>query len=208
MRKTLFSVIVVLVLVWSSIGVFAKRGAGGGREERVRGRDRQEEIKQERQEGRKEEKQQERKQERQKGEEKERQQKQVKEQEKVRQTTETSKGETGEKGAGKGREHQQQLRALEEQMVHEESKHLERVVRLSRIRELAGEENDVKAIERADKLLAKEQQRYERKRLDMEERKQGVLGFGERSRDKDVEKGAKEGTGEGKVKDTTGEDKK
>jgi hypothetical protein len=74
------------------------------------------------------------------------------------------KGKAKENVTAKGREHQQQMKALEKQMMHEEAKHRRRVARLNRIRELAAEEGDTKTLERVDQLLQKEQQHYTRMR--------------------------------------------
>ena len=76
---------------------------------------------------------------------------------------------------GKGKGHQQQLKAFEAQMVHEEAKHRRRIARLKRIRELAAEENDTKTVERVAKLLEMELLRYNRKRQRMQEREQKAL---------------------------------
>lgn len=71
---------------------------------------------------------------------------------------------------GKGKGHQQQLKALKAQMVHEEVKHRRRIARLKRIRELAAKENDTKTVERVIKLLKMELRRHERKRQRMQEK--------------------------------------
>jgi len=55
-------------------------------------------------------------------------------------------------------------------LVHEEQKHVKRVSRLERIRDLAAGKGDTKAVERVNKLMEKEQNRYGRKRQRMEEK--------------------------------------
>jgi hypothetical protein len=69
--------------------------------------------------------------------------------------------ETPEKGKGKG--HEQQSQALQKQLQREQAKHMERVARLSRIRELAVKKGDNDTVARVDKLIAKEQDVYSRK---------------------------------------------
>lgn len=66
-------------------------------------------------------------------------------------------------GNAKGKEHKQQSEAVKKQLKHEEEKHHERVARLERMRQLAEKEGDTKKVERIDKLIGKEQQRYESK---------------------------------------------
>jgi hypothetical protein len=68
-----------------------------------------------------------------------------------------------EKVQGKGREHAQQQTAAAGKMVREDAKHVERVARLERIKALAAAEGNTKTVERVDKLLAKENERYLRR---------------------------------------------
>lgn len=91
----------------------------------------------------------------------------------------------------KGKEHQQQLQAVEKQMVHEEAKHRKRIARLKRIQELATEEKDTKTAERVAKLLEKELQRHNRKRQRIQERKEKVLQLVEKSLSEDAEEAIK-----------------
>jgi hypothetical protein len=72
---------------------------------------------------------------------------------------------------GKGKDHQQRLKALETQLVREEAKHLKRLARLKRIQELATGENSKQILARVEKLRQKEQLRYVRKRDRMQKRK-------------------------------------
>jgi len=69
--------------------------------------------------------------------------------------------DTSDKGKGKGRE--QQAKAFQKQQQHEQAKHMERVARLNRIRELAIKKGDTEMVARVDKLIAKEQEVYGRK---------------------------------------------
>jgi len=91
------------------------------------------------------------------------------------------KSPVAEKDTGQSRLHQQQLKALESQNLHEQAKHLERLARLNRIRQLATQENDAKTVERVDKLLQMESQRYSREQQRVQEKKQKVLQFTDRS---------------------------
>jgi len=79
---------------------------------------------------------------------------------------------------GKGRDYQQQLDALKTQMVHEEAKHLKRIARLKRIRELAV--GEASTIARVDKLMQKEQLRYDRKQQHMRVRMRMPMHMQER----------------------------
>jgi hypothetical protein len=63
----------------------------------------------------------------------------------------------------KGKGPQQQDRAFQKQLVHEQAKHMERQARLERIRELAVKKGDAEMIARVDKLMAKERLVYSRK---------------------------------------------
>jgi len=91
------------------------------------------------------------------------------------------KSPVAEKDIGQGRLHQQQVKALESQNLHEQAKHLERLARLNRIRQLATQENGAKTVERVDKLLQMEGQRYSREQQRMQERTQKVLQLGDKS---------------------------
>ena len=141
----------------------------------------------------------------------------VQEKTKVREIKTTSTKERGkdkdnvvEKGLGKG--HKQQLEAIKKQFVREEAKHLKRKARLERIRELAVEEENTKVVERIDKLLGKEQQRYDRKQQRMQKRQQKTLQSGEKGlsekSSKTTEEGAKEKRGKGKRQDKAKEKSK
>ncbi len=71
---------------------------------------------------------------------------------------------TEEKNKAKGRYHKQQQTALQKQLLHEEQKHLKRAVRLERMRALAQIQGDGKKVERIEKLMTRERQRYRQKR--------------------------------------------
>jgi predicted ribonuclease toxin of YeeF-YezG toxin-antitoxin module len=94
-----------------------------------------------------------------------------------------------EKAPGRGRLHQQQLKALQTQLIHEQAKHLWRLARLNRIRQLAAETGDTKTVERVDKLLGMENQRFSREQQRMQERHQKVIQLGERSLSQETPKG-------------------
>jgi len=78
----------------------------------------------------------------------------------------SEKGAPAAEKAG-GKAHAQQSKALQKQLQHEEQKHLQRVARMERIRELAVKKGDDKTVERIDLLMQKEQTRYERKQKTM-----------------------------------------
>jgi hypothetical protein len=84
-----------------------------------------------------------------------------------------------EKAGGRGKEHQQQLEALDKQLGHEAEKHNRRVARLNRIRELAEKEGKDEIVSRVDRLMDKERSLYDRKRESMLERKKRIEGGGE-----------------------------
>ena len=65
--------------------------------------------------------------------------------------------------AGKGKGLGQQLEAVQKQIAQEEAKHLRRLARLNRIRELAVEGEATDIVKRVDKVRRKEQKRYERR---------------------------------------------
>lgn len=88
----------------------------------------------------------------------------------------------------KGKEHQQQINALNKQMVHDEGKHLKNIARLKRIRELAAAKGDTETVERVDKLLAKAEQINVDKRKRMLERKRMIMQPGEAKTGQDIPK--------------------
>jgi len=75
---------------------------------------------------------------------------------------------------GKGREHQQQLQALDEQLRHAQAKQLERQARLARIRELAVQKGDTETVARVDKLIAKQNQVHARKQQHLQTQKRAM----------------------------------
>ena len=90
--------------------------------------------------------------------------------------------------AGKGR-----MGAVERQMVHEQEKHKNRVARLTRIKELAQQEGDAKAVARVDKLMADESKRHAKKMGELE----GRRGDGQGKAAGAAEKAGKANTGKG-----------
>jgi len=115
-------------------------------------------------------------------------------------------------GAAKGKNHQQQLRALRIQMLHEEAKHKERVARLERILALARESGNDKLAERVEKLRLKEQQRYEKKLQRMQRRGQKIeqlaagTGGGGEAGEQAVQQEKAEGKDEDKGKEAAEQD--
>jgi len=87
------------------------------------------------------------------------------------------KGKDAEKVTARGKEHQQQLRAIEKQLLHEEAKHRERTARLVRIRQLAVEQGKTELVKRVDQLIQKEQKLNGSKGQRMQDMKQKILQF-------------------------------
>jgi hypothetical protein len=87
---------------------------------------------------------------------------------------------------GSGKRHVQQLEAVSKQIVHENAKHRERLAKLNRIRELAQESGDAKTVERVDKLIEKQKERYDVKSERMQTRRKKILEFAKRSADANV----------------------
>lgn len=88
----------------------------------------------------------------------------------------TTKQGAEELAKGKGKDHQQQLRAFEQQRQRNEAKHMERQARLARIRELAVQKGDADMIARVDKLIAKEQQVHQRKVNRLQQQRRATTG--------------------------------
>jgi hypothetical protein len=65
--------------------------------------------------------------------------------------------------AAKGRDHQKQLKQLQQQLSSEEQKHLERMAKMQRIKELATQANSQATLARVEKLIKREQMRHGRK---------------------------------------------
>ena len=183
MKKGLLSFFIVLVLAWSCGTVFAQgkgKGAGGPRPseglggqgkrtEKLQRKHKSQQVDANEPGGQGKEKRVRRKEYRRKQREMRR-----KERQKIRVT--------------RGKGHQQQLKSLKTQMVHEEAKHRRRIARLKRIRELAAEEDDTKTVERAAKLLEMELLRHNRKRQRMQEREQKALQLAEKSLSEEAQK--------------------
>jgi hypothetical protein len=100
----------------------------------------------------------------------------------------------------KGKEHQQQINALDKQMVRDEAKFLKDTARLKRIRELAVAKGDTKTVERVDKLIAKAQQINSDKHKRMQERKLKILQSGEAKTGQDIPKVPDRSSDKGKAK--------
>jgi hypothetical protein len=71
----------------------------------------------------------------------------------------------------------QQMTAIDQQLTYEKDKHLDRIARLNRIRELAQQQGDNEAVARTDTLIEKEKQLYQMKTQRMEMRKERVNRF-------------------------------
>jgi len=77
---------------------------------------------------------------------------------------------------------QQQLQIFEQKIKQEKEKHLLRIAKLNRIRELALEENRSDIVGRVDRLVKKEQARYSHKQQQMQRRKRALERLGARAR--------------------------
>ena len=100
----------------------------------------------------------------------------------------------------KGKEHQQQMKALAKQMASERAKFLRSMARLKRIRELAVKKGETKVVERVDKLMAKAQQIHADKNKRMQDRKQKILQQAEAKPGPDIPKALDRDRGSGKRK--------
>jgi hypothetical protein len=182
MKKVLLGLFVGLVLLWNWGTVLAQgkneNAAAGGKRERIRrelrapsGVDEPNDPR--RQAG------QERMKQREKARELGRQAREKRREEmmKVREKSLAERGKAGygadanrPGGAARGKDHAQQLKALEQQLTQIEQKHLERVAKLNRIRELAVKKDAKDVVGRVDKLLQKEQRLHGRKQERMQTR--------------------------------------
>ncbi len=186
MKKGLLSLLIVLVLAWSCGTVFAQgKGKGAGRQgERTeklqrKHKSRQADANEPGGQGK---------------------EKRVRRQEHRRKQWEMRRKERQKIRVTRGKGHQQQLKSLKTQMVHEEAKHRRRIARLNRIRELAAEENDTKTVERVAKLLEMELLRHNRKRQRMQEREQKALQLAEKNLSEEAQRVIKKDTDKKKTK--------
>ena len=85
----------------------------------------------------------------------------------------------------KGKEHKQQIAAFEKQLARENAKHLERVARLERIKQLAGEKDNTRMVEKVNQLLEKEQKRHDKKLAKINQRSAKASGLSEKGEHKD-----------------------
>lgn len=211
MKKVLFSVLVVLVLLWNcgvGRGADKENRQAKGVQEKAGGRqfdayERRGQAKGKRMRGRK--------------------QLRKKERKEIRETR--RKGKEKFK-AEEGKDIRQQLKALQTQIVHEKAKHLRRLAWTKRIRELAVEEKNEDIIKRANNLWQKEQLRYSHKQDTLRMHRRILMrGGGRRARPRqerslrkkgprDVKKHAYRGKykakdknkNKGKVKETSGKE--
>jgi hypothetical protein len=65
--------------------------------------------------------------------------------------------------AARGRDHAEQLKQLEQQIARQQQKHLERMAKLNRIKELATKKDAKYAIGRVDTLIQKQQRLHDRR---------------------------------------------
>jgi len=178
MKKALFSVLIVLFLLWN-FGVVFAQGAGEGkgvnkREEqakKLRGKNRGGEAGAYEPGARAKRKQ-------------VRKQKEFERlmEERLKKREMRLKGK-GKFKAGKGKGLEQQLEALRKQIAHEEAKHNRRLARLRRIQQLGVEHGKKDIADKADRLLQKEQQRYDRKQRVLKRHERMLsIGRGPRAR--------------------------
>ena len=204
MRKILVSLIVLFVSAWSSCAAFAKNpgeGPGKQKKEAVKvkkeGRTKAEGVLGKTKEDRPDRPK------RSRGKQYKKDQESKAKKPAGQVEAETAKGER--KAAGKGKGFQQQAKAFDRQLAHEENKHQKRLAKFKRISELAEKAGKTKTVERVNKLLAKEQQRYERKQLKIQRRIQRMQQklSGEKGKaltEMTGRKAQKQGKGKGKRK--------
>jgi len=158
MKKAVFSVLITLFLLWNYGGIFAQ-GAGEGK--RINRKEEQANRPRKKvrgsQAGTHE-----------RGARAKR--KRTREQKQLEMQKEEGLKSRGSRRKGKGLG--QQLESVRKQIVHEQAKHLRRLARLKRIRQLAVEGKATDIVKRVDSLLTKEQGRYDRRqrRLRLHER--------------------------------------
>jgi hypothetical protein len=165
MKKVLFSVLVVLVVMWSCSIVLAQgrdktrgRRGKGWRAERVRQKRKGREADANESGGQD------------KG-------KRTRDRKRPRKMREMVRKGKEEFKAGKGIA--QRFEAIQKQIAHEKAKYLRRVARMKRIHELALEEGNEDIVKRVDTLRQKEQGRYERKRRILRVRRRRLIQAGE-----------------------------
>jgi hypothetical protein len=192
MKKALFSVLIVLFLLWN-FGAVSAQGAGKGKgvnkkeeqAKKLRGKNRGGEAGAYEPGAR----------------EKRKQVRKKKEFDRLREDR-LKKREMRLKGkgkfkAGKGKSREQQLESLRKRFAHEEAKHNRRLARLRRIQQLGVEHGKKNIADKVAKLLQKEENRYSRKKR-LLERHERMLSIGRspkarRPRDKNVgEKGGQD----------------
>ena len=121
---------------------------------------------------------------------------------------EKAKGEALEKGTakgkaaeniGKGKGQQQQMKAFERQMLHEEAKYQKRRAQFKRIRELATKKGNTAVLEKLKLLEEKELSRYDKKRKRVMERMQQLETGEGKTPQNTVEKNAAKERGKAKT---------
>ncbi len=93
-----------------------------------------------------------------------------------------------EKGRDKVQEYQQQLKTLEEQITDEQTKFADRKAKLEHKKAEAQRKGDTETVERTDDLMRKEQEVYDRRIRNMEEKRQKILELAQQQSDKDANK--------------------
>lgn len=196
MKKVMLSMLVLLVVLWSSSFVFAKgKGKGGGGQNKqlreVQNKGKSQEIRETAkkvQKGKSKVEVEKQRARASKGEAKK---------EENQGGKQVVKGKTLEKGTakgksaeniGKGKGHQQQMKAFERQMLHEEAKYRKRQAQFKRIRNLATAKGNIIVLGRLKILEEKERNRYYNKRIRMRERMQQLVTGEGKELQKTVEK--------------------
>ncbi|MFC1739818.1 hypothetical protein ACFL1G_12340, partial [Planctomycetota bacterium] len=99
-----------------------------------------------------------------------------------------AKAEAGEeaqiKAGAKGKQHAQQLIAVDKQIRQGNAKHQDRLARFERIMQLATEQGKTETLDRVRKLSEKEQNRYEQKLQRLEQRRERILQTSEEAQAK------------------------
>jgi len=106
----------------------------------------------------------------------------------------------------KGKDIEQQLAALQKQIAHEEAKHNKRLARLQRMQELAGKTGKTDIADKVNRLLQKEEQRYGRKKRVLE-RHERMLSMGRGRKGQGPREKSLEKEGERDIKKRSYEDK-
>lgn len=206
MKKVMLSILVLLVVLWSSSFLFAKgKGKGGGgqnkQSRKVQNKGKSQEIRETAkkvQKGKSKVEVEKQRARANKGEAKKEENQGGKQVAKGKALVKgIAKGKSAE-NIGRGKGHQQQMKAFEVQMLHEEAKYRKRQAQFKRIRILATAKGNLTVLGRLKILEGKEQSRYYIKRIRMRERMQQLETGEGKELQKTVEKIATKERGKAK----------